>query len=82
MELYQYTYQIGSNDYFDGNVYTTIEEATKAFMEGFENPRADSSHYKDRLQVAKYILSPDFQTQYQYKLFKNGGKLNYLNYIK
>ena len=59
----------------------SIEEATKAFMEGFENPRADSSHYKDRLQVAKYILSPDFQTQYQYKLFKSGGKLNYLNYI-
>ena len=29
MELYQYTYQIGSNDYFDGNIYTTIEEATK-----------------------------------------------------
>ena len=30
MELYQNTYQIGSNDYFDGNVYTTMEEAIKA----------------------------------------------------
>lgn len=29
MILYQNTYQISSNDYFDGNIYTTIEEAIK-----------------------------------------------------
>ena len=37
MELYQYTYQISSNDYFDGNVYTTMEEATKEFFSKHSN---------------------------------------------
>lgn len=39
MELYQYTYQIGSNDYFDGNVYTTIEEAIKESNYLLEHPK-------------------------------------------
>lgn len=60
----------------------SVEEATKTFMSGYENPKSDSSHYNDRLQVAKYILSPEFQTQYQYSLiYNNGGKLNYLDYV-
>lgn len=38
MILYQNTYQISSNDYFDGNIYTTIEEAIKESDYLLEHP--------------------------------------------
>ena len=38
MEFYQNTYQISSNDYFDGNIYTTIEEAIKESDYLLEHP--------------------------------------------
>ena len=38
MILYQNTYQISSNDYFDGNIYTTVEEAIKESNYLLEHP--------------------------------------------
>ena len=38
MILYQNTYQISSNDYFDGKIYTTIEEAIKESDYLLEHP--------------------------------------------
>ena len=38
MKFYQNTYQISSNDYFDGNIYTTIEEAIKESDYLLEHP--------------------------------------------
>ena len=38
MILYQNTYQISSNDYFDGNIYTTIEETIKESDYLLEHP--------------------------------------------
>lgn len=38
MILYQNTYQIGSNDYFDSNIYITIEEAIKESDYLLEHP--------------------------------------------
>lgn len=39
MILYQNTYQISSNDYFDGNIYTTVEEAIKESDYLLEHPK-------------------------------------------
>ena len=38
MEFYQNTYQISSNNYFDGNIYTTTEEAIKESDYLLEHP--------------------------------------------
>ena len=38
MKFYQNTYQISSNNYFDGNIYTTTEEAIKESDYLLEHP--------------------------------------------
>lgn len=58
--------------------------ATTYFMKGYENPKSSASHEKDRQEVANYIMSPEFQTEYQAQLLykKEGGEMNYINYYK
>lgn len=58
--------------------------ATTYFMKGYENPKSSASHEKDRQEVTNYIMSPEFQTEYQAQLLykKEGGEMNYINYYK
>lgn len=61
----------------------SAQKATVSFMQGYENPKKSASHEKDRVEIANYIMSPDFQNEYQMSLayHKKGGVLNYLNYF-
>lgn len=61
MELHQNTYQIGSNDYFDGNVYTTIEEAIKESDYLLEHPEClGASNYPVRALLHKIEVHNTF----------------------
>lgn len=61
MELYQNTYQIGSNDYFDGNIYTTIEEAIKESNYLIEHPEClGASNYPVRTILHKIKVQNTF----------------------
>ena len=61
MELYQYTYQIGSNDYLDGNVYTTIEEAIKESNYLLEHPKClGAGNYPVRALLHKIEVQNTF----------------------
>lgn len=71
----------------------SVTDATKTFMNGFENPNKEANHYDDRLEVANYILSPGFQSKLKTDLvdynssiinpsYKTGGQLNYYKFFK
>lgn len=62
----------------------SADQSAYYFMKGFENPKASASHEFDRKEIANYVMSPEFQNEYQAQLLykKSGGIMNYLNYIQ
>lgn len=61
MILYQNTYQISSNDYFDGNIYTTIEEAIKESDYLLEHPEClGAGNYPVRTILHKIEIQNTF----------------------